>query len=203
MPFLVAVCGIEEETFTKSGDTDIIGYLPIVRSWTYDGVTTAPKSTRLKTSDAEEDKDKEGLRLRLGGGKVDDRKQQAIIEFLCQRDEEKLRTRDDDDEEEEHPEWEEAKTSSDGEGGTITFKSYKDDTLRLDWRTRFGCEDAKEEEPDKKKDKDKDDGDDSSKSRGGWGCFSWFFFLLFIGLIVYFAFSAWVNYTRYGAQAGT
>ncbi|KAL9626717.1 MAG: hypothetical protein Q9164_007811, partial [Protoblastenia rupestris] len=42
-----------------------------------------PQWTRLKSSASSEDREKEGLRLEMGGGKFENRKQKAIIEFLC------------------------------------------------------------------------------------------------------------------------
>ena len=209
----LAVCGIEKQTFEDTGDTEVTDYLPIVRTYTHDGVTMEPKWTRLKSSDSNADSQKEGLRVRLAGGKVKGkdgktRDQQAIVEFLCEREGDKVRRqlqgRDDDggDEKKGKPEWEAAKKAEDGVGGTIQFLSYEEDTLRLEWRTKYGCEDAKDDKDDKPKDGDGDgDGEDGgNSSSGGWGFFSWFFFLAFIGILLYFGFSAWINYTRYGAQ---
>ena len=195
------ICGVREETFDDTGNTEILQYIPIVRDYTHDGANLNNKATRLSTSESHSDSQKEGLRLKWGGGKFQDRPQQAIIEFLCKKDDEdrrrRLGRRDDDgndedkgkDKEKEKPEWKAARTTDDGVGGTIEFLSYKEDTLRLDWHTPFGCEDAKDAPA-----------DSGSGGGGGWGFFSWLFFLGFIGLLLYFVVSAWVNYNRYGAQ---
>ena len=129
---------------------------------------------------------------------------------MCQRDDDKLRRRDDNEDgdkdgdekrpdegdDKTRPEWEAAKKTEDGSGGTIEFLSYEDNTLRLDWRTKYGCENFKGDGD------DASDGDGDSGGGGGgrWGFFSWLFFLGFMGLLLYFAVSAWMNYTRYGAQ---
>ena len=192
---LLTVCGVEEETFGDIDSTEVIKYVPIARSYAHDGAALEPHRTRLKTAESNADSQKEGLRLQLGGGKVEKRDQKAIIELLCRRDDGKTRQRRsldsrEDDEDKSKPEWEAAKKADDGAGGEIEFLSYEEDTLRLEWRTPYGCEDAKDAPKD----------EDGSSGGGGWGFFSWFFFLGFIGLLLYFGFSAWINYTRYGAQ---
>lgn len=147
--------------------------------------------TRLKASDTSEAH--EGVRLRIHGGRANGRKQHAVIDMLCIREpkrrdgsnEEVIRRtddkikrdeKDDDDEdgddrrpgEEKKKQWEELLTTDDGAGGTIHFISYErekaEGVLRLEWKTKYACEDAA------------DDDDDGSPS-GGWGIFSWFFFL--------------------------
>ena len=192
------ICGVEEETFEDTGNTEVLEYIPIVRDYTYDGANLDDKTTRLSKSESHSDSQKEGLRLKWGGGKFQGHAQQAIIEFLCKDKEERRRRlgrRDDDDDddddadkEKDKPEWRAARTTDDGAGGKIEFLSYKEDTLRLDWHTPFGCEDAKDAPA------------DGGSGGGGWGFFSWFFFLGFIGLLLYFVVSAWINATRYGAQ---
>ena len=57
--------------------------------------------------------------------------------------------------------------TDDGEGGTLKFIEYDDqldpNVLRLEWKTKYACEDAVVGGGDKKS--------------GGWGFFSWFFFM--------------------------
>jgi hypothetical protein len=126
----------------------------------------SPKSTRLKKSDSETD----GIRLELNGGRHpwDDkngRKQQAVIEFICDKDrtgleglegKEKEKTRGAADDE----------TDKKTPNQSLIFKSYGPvddvDVLRLDWLTKYACEDSGE--------KDGGDGDDGSH----WGFFTWF-----------------------------
>ena len=208
----MTVCGINGDL--KDGETTVRDYIPIVRQDVHENAHLDAKRTRLKTSDSNTDSQKEGLRLRLGGGKYQKRDQEAIIEFLCKQDGDKvrrrLRSQDDDDDDkdkdkdkdhdddkkdegEHKEEWDAARNKDDGVGGEIKFLSYEEDQLRLEWHTPFGCEDAE-------KGGSGDSGDNGDGGGGGWGFFSWFFFLLFIGVLLYFGFSAWMNYTRYGAH---
>ena len=53
------------------------------------------------------------------------------------------------------------------DGKSLTFVSYgaideKTDVLRLNWRTKYACEDFE------------DDDDDSSNKSSHWGFFTWF-----------------------------
>lgn len=59
-------------------------------------------------------------------------------------------------------------------------------TLRLEWRTKYACEDAKDLPSD----------DKSSH----WGFFGWFFIILFLAIAAYLIFGSWLNYNRYGAR---
>ena len=178
-----------------------------MRNWEYDNSHPDPKITRLKGSSSNADNEKEGLRLEVGGGVKEmdgsKRPQKAIIEFLCRPKDKKensdsVRDEDNNDnegdnEEPNNPKWEAARKTDDGVGGEIEFLSYKqdsankEDTLRLNWYTPYGCEDAASS------------GRDSSSS-GGWGFFSWFFFIVFMGLLAYIIFTAWINYTQHGAR---
>lgn len=181
---------------------------PIARQYTHDNANLNAKKTRLKA----EDPDTEGLQVELGGGeyKVDlgggksnTVKEKAIIKFICKSkkerrvrwdDEKDGGDKDDDkpkegDDKHRHEDWDAFKKTDDGKGGTLEFISFiegeKEGVLNLEWRTYHACEEAASIEP---------------PSSGGWGFFSWFFFLIFMGGLAYFAFFAWVNYTRYGAQ---
>lgn len=139
--------------------------------------------TRLKTLDSDADTQKDGLRMKVGGGKSDQKDQYAIIDFLClaQGDNEETRRRrrrrladnesgDGSGSDGEDEDWKKLEEADDGHGGKITFESYTDETnkkgkvegiLRLNWETKYGCESAAEDAP--------------QESRGGWGFFSWFF----------------------------
>jgi autophagy-related protein 27 len=181
------------------GDNELFyeGAYPIMRDYIHEGAHSDPKYTRLKASDSNTDSQKEGLRIEVGGGMREKQKQRAVIEFICQKDDKSKRDdeekgdgdEDEDEDDRKHPDWEAAKKTDDGAGGIIEFQSYEDNTLRLNWYTQHGCEDAASS------------GDSQpSESSGGWGFFSWFFFIIFMLLLAYLAFTAWINYTRHGAR---
>jgi len=139
---------------------------------------------RLKASKSHADEGKEGLRMVLNGGfhKVADggkRKQKAIIEFTCDPDktglenlwdpedkyddDEKTKKRDD----KEDDEKKNANTGYDPEASSLKYVSYKvdatdsnTDVLRLEWLTKYACEDNKDKE-------------NAAKS-SHWGFFTWF-----------------------------
>ncbi|KAF2828206.1 hypothetical protein CC86DRAFT_465942 [Ophiobolus disseminans] len=62
-------------------------------------------------------------------------------------------------------------------------KDHEVGTLRLEWRTKYACEDAPPVD-------------------GGshWGFFGWFFIILFLAIAAYLIFGSWLNYNRYGAR---
>lgn len=170
------------------------------------GGALEPKVTRLKTSD----RDAEGIDIELHGGRYDGRKQKAVVSFLCENnwtgnegngeDKTRLLTRRDDDEDENDDD----DRGNDGDGerykqdphNALQFVSYgeegegKDrmDVLRLNWRTKDACEKSEEG----------DDEDDTKKA--GWGFFTWFILLAFLGTAAYLIFGSWLNYNRYGAR---
>jgi hypothetical protein len=169
------VCGIER-TINEEEDTDIVsGTIPIAGNYATDsGLGLDPKVTRLKSSDV----DAEGLRVELHGGKFPftrgGTKQQAVIEFRCDPDrsgleEESISWADDfDDSRRKRDDEDEYYDDDDGETdddeSSLIFKSYGlvDDigVLRLDWLTKYACEDYQDE-----------DGDANSSSH--WGFFTW------------------------------
>jgi hypothetical protein len=131
------------------------------------------KFTRLKTSSSAGDVGKEGLRLEMNGGfktiNKQKRKQKAIIEFICDKERSGLENlpSSEDQYDEMKENWAKNKRE---ENNTTTpsleFFNYvpdADDTmdiLRLNWRTRYACEDYKEQK-------------DAEKSVR-WGFFTWF-----------------------------
>ena len=127
-----------------------------------------PHWTRLKASASSEDREKEGLRLEMGGGKFENRKQKAIIEFLCLPDRNDGVTRRDEIldayDEDEKGDDDSGEETDDEHGGKLKLHSWKDEedvkVLRLDWYTQYACEDAK------------DSGEVSNS--GHWGFFTWF-----------------------------
>ncbi|KAI9711260.1 MAG: hypothetical protein M1820_002247 [Bogoriella megaspora] len=61
--------------------------------------------------------------------------------------------------------------------------------LRLEWRSKYACENYN-----KGDDKDEDD------KPKGWGFFTWFIIILFLAVAAYLIFGSWLNYNRYGAR---
>jgi autophagy-related protein 27 len=145
------------------------------------------KAQFLRDSGSNSDQDRDGIRLFLGGGSYGGVKQQAIIEFVCNRDvegtegewtpedeyepqgEERRRSilfgRDDDDDKHDHEEKQLVK-----EGAALKFSSYKHEklkdpqfdgeVLRLEWTTKYACTEKR--------------GDGGSEDQSGhWGFFTW------------------------------
>jgi hypothetical protein len=129
------------------------------------------KPTRLKNSLSHSDSEREGLSLELTGGKDNGKNQKAIIELLCAPEKtgwepqpephtksEMVRKRDDDDK------------NDDDADSAIKFISYKEestknenwDVLRLQWSTKYACEDAVSK---------------PSDGSASWGFFTWFIVL--------------------------
>lgn len=123
------------------------------------GQNLNPKYTRLKSQDS----NTEGVQIELHGGNYAKKRQQAVIQLECDRDRtgnERVKKRDEGDEGEEPP------TAS------LTYVSYGDvegkerlQVLRLNWKTKYACEDFTEDDGEKK---------------GGWGFFTWFI-LMYVG----------------------
>ncbi|PWN26777.1 hypothetical protein BDZ90DRAFT_232887 [Jaminaea rosea] len=78
-----------------------------------------------------------------------------------------------------------------------TFKGYDlmEGEGKVSWRTKIAC-------PMSTKDKDGDPAGDGTNplqpAQGGWGFFSWFFFLIIMGLIIYFVLGTYQNHQKYG-----
>lgn len=117
----------------------------------------------------------------MGGGfyppnKSKGKPQKAVVEFLCNRQEENeekresLISREDEDEGDDNgdnkddAERKAKEQTEDGEGGILKFVSYEqvgdDKVLSLEWKTKYACEDAT-------------NGGEKSSS-GHWGFFTWF-----------------------------
>ncbi|PGH28237.1 hypothetical protein AJ80_00128 [Polytolypa hystricis UAMH7299] len=183
------VCGVER-SIDKEGNEKLIGAISIAGNYVQEtGRTMDPKVTRLKSIDSE----REGLRIELRGGSVPftkkGRKQQAVIEMICDPERSGL-----DDEKEETTEKRDERQSGDKEkdvdtSKSLRFKSYGAvddiDVLRLDWLTKYACEDYKEEE---------------GENTQHWGFFTWLIIIVFLGTSAYLIFGSWLNYNRYGAR---
>ena len=162
-----AVCAIERLDNLVENLTTIIDTIPIAGEFSHSlGGALDPKWTRMKSSPSNTDKAKEGIRLEMSGGKDSDgQKQKAIVEFLCdtsERDDERrvlLVTEDEEDGENGDDRDEKGEEVDDQHGGKLKLVSWDVEkgtkVLRLDWITKYGCEDAK---------------DDRTGSKGGhWG----------------------------------
>jgi autophagy-related protein 27 len=137
------------------------------------------KLERLKTSASHSDSEKEGVRVEMNGGfrtleSGTKRNQKAIVEFVCDRNreglenlydpkdeyaEEKVKRAEGDKEDEDDP-----KSSS------LKFVRYDQDEgdadiLRMQWRTKYACEDSK--------------GEQDAEKGNHWGFFTWFI-LMFV-----------------------
>ena len=185
-----SVCARELLTNTAEHKEMAGNTIPIAGEYYHlTGDSLDPKWTRLKTSASNSDREKEGLRLEMSGPKFEKVKQKAIIEFICKPDTDYDRKRrrsgsdffgvdnkaadedkdpnegadDGDDDEEEDKSGE---ITDDGHGGKLKYISWdteKDQTrvLRLQWDTKYVCEDA-------------ENLDDDKSSSGHWGIFTWF-----------------------------
>ena len=151
------VCAIER---TVENLTTVIHPIPIAGEFSHSlGGALNPKWTRMKSSPSNADKEKEGVRLEMQGGKDSDgQEQKAIIEFLCDPSTKNDRRRslllaedegepgDDETGEDGDQNGEEV---NDGHGGKLKLVSWdiEEDKkiLRLDWTTKYGCEDFKDD----------------------------------------------------------
>ncbi|KAI9737599.1 MAG: hypothetical protein M1818_005603 [Claussenomyces sp. TS43310] len=189
------VCGVEHTINADTGaDMGVSKVIPIAGELQeHKGGPLDAQVTRLRTSSSHSDSEKEGLRIELNGGIYENRKQRAIVEFICDED----RTGDEGNFDP-HAEVE-------ARGGleyradngsfcmsSLTFLKYEPDPgngdvdiLRLEWRTKYACEDQR----------DKDLADSK-----GWGFFTWFILIAFLGTATYLIFGSWLNYNRYGAR---
>lgn len=131
----------------------------------------------LSESDSIADSEKDGIRLSMNGGthKVGDvkRPQRVVVEFLCDKTrvgDENIWDPEDKYDKEKRAEGDETDRPKEGEPEDATkepslkFVKYdttgKDmDILRLEWRTKYACRDAEEQEP---------------KPNNSWGFFTWF-----------------------------
>ncbi|KAL9100830.1 MAG: hypothetical protein Q9163_003841 [Psora crenata] len=189
------VCAIQRVADDSTDETPKPRIIPIAGDFSLStGGDLNPQWTRLKSSASSADREKEGLRLELNGGKYDGQKQKAIVEFLCLADgyqedarRQQLSQAYDEEDKKHSSTGEEA---DDGHGGKLKFHSWEDEekvkVLRLDWHTKYACENAKDPEYD-------------SKS-GHWGFFTWFIIIVFMSVAAYLVFGSWLNYNRYSAR---
>ena len=173
----VLVCAVVQEMNPVEGKNDTIASIGIAGRYELSsGGDLAPRWSRLKSSDSPADREKEGVRLSVGGGKYGNKKQKAFVDFICIRKAEERRrelnhrmTAAED----EKPTAEEV---DDGHGGKISFRSWEDEgeakALRLDWHTQYACEDAIEG----------NQGSKGGSSKGHWGFFTWFILMSVVSI---------------------
>ena len=165
---LSVVCAIQYR-LDEDGEPEEkpFGVIPIAGQYpTTNGGKLDVQYTRLKTSSSHSDSQQEGLRMEMHGGKYEKRKQKAVIELLCSKNGDGATERRDEDEGSGDEKTTLKESVDDGQGGRIKLISYEDvegvDVLRLQWNTKYACENIESENP---------------KESGGWGFFSWFFFM--------------------------
>ncbi|KAK6346201.1 hypothetical protein TWF730_010532 [Orbilia blumenaviensis] len=113
-----------------------------------------------------------GLNVTIHGPEYGEKKlkQSAIVKFLCD------------------PEKTGLEPDTDGkDSNSLKFVSYEgDQTLTLEWRTKYACEKVPGETP--------------APSQGSWGFFTWFIVIAFLAVAAYLIFGSWLNYNKYGAR---
>jgi len=196
------VCGIERIRSSIDNSTMIESIRAIAGDISHYGGSADGLDAQwrlLSQSEATADEGKEGLRLTLKGGRfplekkpgMDRKDQQAIIELVCDRDRTGLEGEMAPDDKYENEGISERQDEP-PQTASLTFVSYpganneKIDTLRLNWRTKYACEDMKDET--------------DAEQRSHWGFFTWFILIAFLGTAAYLIFGSWLNYTRYGAR---
>ncbi|KAK5632441.1 hypothetical protein RRF57_008155 [Xylaria bambusicola] len=197
------------------------------------GSTLDPEIARLSKVDP--DSGKQGLRVTLKGGYYDGdnhvrRKQQTVIDFVCNKDLDGSEgEHDTEDKYEPNKDPVEARVEDESNGDedkdgdestppkevqlgmdknpSLVFDRYGPsdtdtnvDVLHLTWSSKYVCE--SEADDGKKGGDDKgDDGDgEGKKPSSHWGAFTWIIVLVFFGTAAYLIFGSWLNYTRYGAR---
>ncbi|KAL7267951.1 type II membrane protein [Rhizina undulata] len=193
------VCGIERVTTIGDNSTTIVReIIPIAGDFGGKrGVD--PIITRLKTSNIASDAGREGLRVILHGGEYVKKRQEAVVEFLCDHERTGLEGSEPEDEGGEDSESvvmraaeEQAEEGGKDDKASLQFISYnkedpEKDVLHLQWRTKYACEDVSS-------------GGGSGDSGSSWGFFTWFIIIAFLGIAAYLIFGSWFNYNRYGTK---
>lgn len=179
MPVLSIVCGFEEIRIFETNEVQE-NALPIAGLDPLGGGSKDPEVTRLKTQDPST----EGIRVKLSGGKITDnvrsptrgKPASAVIEFQCDPDRtgleglkddndidqqmSRLGRRDDDDGDDDDKSKDKTRSLQYKSFDLIDDESY---VLRLDWKTKYACEDYKRENP----------SEPSGSGGGHWGLFTW------------------------------
>lgn len=148
------VCGIEWiHDLEDKSKGQVSRIIPIAGDFGDKDITKLnPSYTRLKSSIAEADANKEGVRVELHGGVYPDdngKKQKAVVEFICDKDKTGLEGQERDGK------------AIDG-AKSLKYLGYEGDVLKLEWRTKQACEQQA--------------GGSDGDANGGshWGFFTWF-----------------------------
>jgi len=191
------VCGVVR-SWNPADDPDkehveVENVIPIAGNFdSSTGASLDPRVTRLKAQDSNSD----GLQIEFNGGSYNNMKQRAVINLQCDKSRtgnearRKMKRADDggdkkkgDDDKVEVP-----------SNSSLQFVSYgqtegkdKMEVLRLNWLTKYACEDYA-------------DSDEATEKKTGWGFFTWFILIAFLGIAAYLIFGSWMNYNRYGAR---
>ncbi|KAF2203073.1 hypothetical protein GQ43DRAFT_454673 [Delitschia confertaspora ATCC 74209] len=208
------VCGINNQINLNTNNIttefrDIVGSYT-----TNNGRMIEPKYTLLRNSKSHADVGREGVRAELHGGKFPFEKgadQMAIIEFVCDKERTGLEgdekgpegnDKEGDDKKEEGGDKKEGEKRSrkredngkcENSDKSLRFCGYgmedqekgkQAGVLRLEWRTKYACENAEKE----------------GSASSHWGFFTWFIIILFLAIAAYLIFGSWLNYNRYGAR---
>ncbi|KAK2049958.1 hypothetical protein LZ31DRAFT_548787 [Colletotrichum somersetense] len=224
-PSFTRVCAIERAIHPGPDNKDVVEKVIAIAGelGNQGGRALDAKAERLKSSDSNSDVKKEGVRLILNGGsyplseKLKNRRyQQAIIEFICDREKTGLEGEFKPEDQYEGSQYrareEDKDGKDDGDDGPSTVEkqllmpnasliwdSYGPsekgdmDVLRLTWHTKYACEDAFEKPP-------SEGGSGGGDASSHWGFFTWLFVLSFLGIAAYLVFGSWLNYNRYGAR---
>ncbi|KAJ9606030.1 type II membrane protein [Cladophialophora chaetospira] len=197
------VCGVVR-SWNPADDPDkkhilVENVIPIAGNFeTSTGAGLEPRVTRLKAQDSNAD----GLQIELNGGNYNKMKQRAVIQLLCDKNKtgnekrwktERKEEEDSDDDDEDEDDNNDGKKEDDTPSmSDLEFVSYgqvegkeKMEVLRLNWKTKYACEDY---------------ADSDEAKRSGWGFFTWFILIAFLGTAAYLIFGSWLNYNRYGAR---
>ena len=170
------ICGVEQVIRPDENSTTIDRVIPIAGEYTAThGRHLESRLTRLKDSDSNANADMEGVRVELSGSRYpltgkSGLEQKAIIEFICDTS-----VTGNEGSEADGSQSERRRRDEEGggdvvlddpdKGKSVKFISYKEQAngdawaLRLEWRTKYACEDAKDVE---------------KPTKGGWGFFTWF-----------------------------
>lgn len=185
------MCGFEEKII--HGEVEQVRKLPIAGLQPGGGGSKDPEITRLK----KQDPDTEGVRVKLSGGEIhepDSKKTRgkpasAVFEFQCDpdrtgleglveeiSDESRRRRRDEDNENDGDGKGDDK--PNDDDRRSLRFKSFgpvddKSYVLRMDWRTRYACENYVREHP--------------KKSGGHWGFFTWLIIMSVFPILIFIA----------------
>ncbi|KAJ5551937.1 Autophagy-related protein 27 [Penicillium sp. DV-2018c] len=192
------ICGFVHR-ISKDGNGGSTFGFPIVGLDPVGQGSMNPEIRRLKDIDSET----EGLRIKLEGGSykgdANDQKAKkagAIIDFKCDHERSGLEglhdLADDAQPKERRADGADDGAAPAGNSSSLQFKSFgptDDDKyiLRLDWRTKYACDEYEKEKGDK-------------SSSNSWGFFTWLIIIAFLCTAAYLIFGSWLNYNRYGAR---